>query len=88
MNENQTATILAPNGEPATLRAVQMDAEAARIMREYKKKVLLKYGLREALYCNSCFEQNRSDGCEAHVADSGIMIRCRCSVRNFMGPTY
>lgn len=83
----ELTTILGPDGQPATVPTIRLSTEEAELLRKYKK-FLLNRGLREALYCNTCFEGNQSDGCEAHVTDGNILIRCRCTVRLFMGLTY
>lgn len=74
-------------GAPFQIPTIQLTAEDARLLREYKK-FLLRYGLRESNWCNSCWDGNLSDGCEAHVTDMQIIIKCRCALRVYMGPTY
>jgi hypothetical protein len=64
-----------------------MTAEQARLLRQYKK-LLSDLGLKEALYCDDCFENNLAHGCEAFVTGTQIVIRCRCKLRFFEGPTY
>jgi hypothetical protein len=89
MNEPQsTGTIVKPNGELAIKPTIQLTSEQARTLRDYKKRILLPLGLREALYCNSCFEGNFSnDGCRAAVTDDFIHIECRCCTRVYHGQT-
>lgn len=83
----QTATILGPNGEATdTVPIVSLTQEEAELLRKYKK-FLHNRGLKEALYCNACFEGNRNHGCEAHVTETQIMIRCRCRMRFYNGMT-
>ena len=88
MPDKTTGLILDPNtGSPVAVPTTILDADDARLLRAYKK-LLLKYGLREALYCNACWNHKFSDGTEAHVTDNEIVIRCRCSLRFYQGPTY
>jgi hypothetical protein len=79
--------ILNPQGEPVNIPSHSFSAEDARLLRLYKV-FLQKHGLREALYCNNCWDGNTPDGCEAHVTGSQILIRCRCQLRFFQGSTY
>jgi ligand-binding sensor protein len=60
--------------------------EDARLLRTYKK-FLLHFGLKEAMYCNSCYESNREHGMEAFVTDQRILFRCRCRSLFYEGPT-
>lgn len=89
MAEKTTGFILDPTtGDPISVPTSILTSEQARIMREYKKKVLLPLGLKETLYCQSCWEHNLSHGLEAHVTDNNILLRCRCCMRVYQGPTY
>lgn len=74
-------------GEPAAVTTVRFDAEDAALLRRYKK-FLAKYGLKEALYCDSCWERNLSHGLEAYVTADKVFMKCRCTIRMFDGPTY
>lgn len=65
----------------------EIDFDEAVLLRAYKK-FLQKHELREALYCNRCWGHNLADGCEAHVTDSDIMIKCRCTLRHHKGSSY
>ena len=87
MPEKTTGLIVGPYGDPLKVQAVKLDAEDARILRLYKK-FLQKYGLKETTYCDGCWEHNLEHGCEAYVTNEKIVIRCRCSLRVFDGPTY
>lgn len=70
--------------EGAEAMPVRLSADAARLLRLYKK-VLDVLGLIEALRCNACFHLQREDGCEAQVGNNSIRIRCRCSDRTYFG---
>ena len=85
--DKTTSILYAPNGEQATFPTRLLSDDEARTMRQYKK-LLLRYGLREALFCNGCWNGDRADGCKAHVTDSQILIQCRCTVRFFQGQTF
>lgn len=87
MPEHTTGLIVGPDGNPISVPTIVLDSEDARLLRLYKK-LLLKYGLREALFCNDCWNGSRHDGLEAHVTDTSIVMRCRCKLRFFQGPTY
>lgn len=85
--DQTTAQILGPDGEVATKPTVILDQEEAELLRKYRK-FLQKRGLREALYCNTCWSGNREDGCKAFVTDGQIGIECRCQFRFYQGQTY
>lgn len=85
--EKTASLILGPNGEPLSVPTVILDAKHARIIREYKK-VLQELGLKEALYCDECWDRNVHHGLEARVTDGQIIFRCRCKLRFFQGQTY
>lgn len=84
--EKTTTQILGPDGSVATLATKILSDEDARLLRMYKK-FLQRYGLREALYCQSCWTGDRADGCRAFVTTSQISIQCRCTHRFFQGHT-
>lgn len=85
MNEKTTGLIVGPDGTPANYPTTLLTPDQARIMREYKKKVLLPLGLKEALYCDSCWGHDLSHGLEAYVTDHQIVLRCRCQLRFYGG---
>lgn len=70
----------------ATPRMTLTQAEV-EVLRAWKA-ILLRYGLKEALRCNPCFEANRPDGVEARVTASQVTIKCRCRWYTFAGYTY
>ena len=78
--KHTTSTVVDAHGQPATLPTTILTSEELSLLRLYKK-FLLKHGLREALYCNTCWNGERADGCEAHVTESQALIKCRCTVR-------
>jgi len=82
--ERTTGTILGPDGAPAEVPTIVLDDDAARTFREYKK-VLQRLGLKEALYCNECWDRNLDHGCEAYVTSSQIVVKCRCRIRFHQG---
>lgn len=77
-------TTVAAEGGPAH---IALSSDEASLLRFYKK-VLIDYGLAEALRCNACNELSYGkDGCHAQVTDNAIKIQCRCSTRTFQGMT-
>lgn len=85
--DNERGLIVTPDGQAAEIKTVLFSPQDAETFRAYKK-LLQAHGLREALYCNDCWEGQLSDGCEAHVTPSNILVRCRCKMRYFQGTTY
>lgn len=81
------AALVGPDGSLANKPTILFDAEEAALLRRYKK-LLAKHGLREALYCNACWEGNRSDGMRAFVRDDQILFECRCRTLFHQGQTY
>lgn len=82
-----TGQVLDANGEVANKPAVVLTTEEAELLRRYKK-FLMAHGLAEALYCKSCWEGDRHDGCKAFVTNSQILIECRCKMRFHQGQTF
>lgn len=83
-----SGTVIGPDDKSVeTVPTREISFEDAKLLREYKK-FLLKMGLREALYCQHCWGHSLSDGCEAHVTDQDILIRCRCTMRFYKGTSY
>jgi hypothetical protein len=77
-----------PRTDGAGVAQIALSAEAARLLRLYKK-TLIALGLKEALRCNACYRLGLRDGLEAaQVRDNSIVLRCACSNRTFQGPTY
>ncbi len=83
----EQVTLVAPDGSAAVQNTVILTTEEAELLRTYKK-FLAARGLREALYCNTCWEGQLADGCEAHVTNSQILIKCRCTSRFYQGQTF
>lgn len=82
-----TGTIVGPDGEVLSIPTRLFSADEAALLRQYKK-LLQKYGLREALYCNECFTGNLSDGMDAHVRDTDILFKCRHRLLYYRGQTF
>jgi hypothetical protein len=82
------ATVTDQHGNRSEVRGLALSDEQAKILREYKKKVLLPLGLREALFCGSCGNASLEDGCKSFVTDSDIGIFCRCTMRHYKGQTF
>ena len=83
MNEN-ISTLVGPDGTLVIKQNVPMSVEDHQLLLQYRK-FLLRQGLREALFCNDCFEGNRNEGTRAHVTDSSVLIECRCKTRSRAG---
>ena len=78
--------ILDARGQPVTaIQSIALTADDHDLLLAYKKRILEKYGLAEALYCRSCWDRDLSDGCEAHVLPTRSLIKCRCTVRTYVG---
>ena len=86
LHETTTGTILSPTGELLTRPTVVFTAEEAKLLRLYKK-FLDAHHLKEALYCQDCWNLDLHDGCKAFVKDSQILIECRCKLRFYQGMT-
>jgi hypothetical protein len=84
--EITTSSIVGPNGEIVNKPAHILTTEEAAMLRQYKK-FLAARGLREALYCNDCWDGGLSDGCRAYVTTNQVMIECRCKTRFYQGMT-
>jgi hypothetical protein len=81
------AVILDAHGEPTTRPTQILTSEEAALLRLYKK-FLHSHGLREAVYCNTCFSGDLSDGMRAHVTDNQIMWECRHRLLFYQGSSY
>lgn len=89
MAEKTKGFIIDPStGAAAQLETILLTDQQARIMRDYKKLVLGPLGLKEALYCDQCWEHNLSHGLHAEVTSERIIMKCRCQLRVYNGPTY
>jgi hypothetical protein len=80
-------SILTPEGEVASKPTLLLSTDEARLLRQYKK-FLAAHGLREAVYCNTCFESNLDDGMRAFVTDGQILFECRHRMIFFQGASY
>lgn len=87
MIDKAIGSIVGPDGEPLAIQTVMFTTDEARILREYKK-LLMRYALREAVFCQHCWNHHLSDGLDAFVTDQAIVWKCRCTQRVFNGPTY
>ena len=81
------AELVSPDGTLINRPHLQLDPEEAEILRMYQK-FLNKHGLAEALYCKTCWEGSRDDGCRAFVTPTQILIECRCKIRTYTGYTF
>lgn len=88
LSDRTTATITAENGEVTTKPTILLTNDEARMLREYRQ-FLLRRGLKEALFCNNCFQQGdmARDGVKMFVTPNQIAIECRCSLRFYQGQT-
>ena len=86
LSDYAPSQIISPDGSVMNAPALTLSMEDAKLLRVYKK-FLLRNGLKEALYCNACFESNRSHGLEAFVTDDQILFRCRCRSLFYQGAT-
>lgn len=87
-NTNVTeGAIVGPDGSVINKPTVILSADEARLLRQYKK-FLQKYGIRETVFCNQCFEGNLSDGMRAFVTDSQVMWECRHRMLFHQGQSF
>jgi hypothetical protein len=87
LNDTVTGTVLGPDGVPLLRPTTILTAEEAELLRQYKT-LLLRHGMREALYCNTCFDGALHDGMKAFVRDSEIMIECRHRRLYYLGQSF
>jgi hypothetical protein len=87
MAEKTTGTIILPDGDQQAIPTIVLDHDTAKLLRDYKKHFLLKFGLREALYCRECF-QTQHDGTDAYVTDNQIAIKCRHRLLFYQGQSF
>lgn len=80
----EKSLIVTPDGSAAQLETVHLTLEEASLLRMYKK-FLQRRGLKEALYCDACWQGQLHHGCEAQVTDGQIFIKCRCTLRTYTG---
>ena len=85
--EKTTALILGPDGVPASLSTVLLTGDEARLLRKYKQ-FLNRHHMKEAMYCEDCWEHNLQHGMEAFVTTERILFKCRCRAVYYEGPTY
>lgn len=81
-------TVTDERGETTNVRAVTLTDAQAKLLREYKKQILIPLGLKEALFCESCGHGSLEDGCKSFVTNEQIGIICRCTMRVFKGQTF
>ena len=94
MSELVEGTLRTPEGE-VVVPTFRLTDEDAALLRAYKK-FLKRHELREALFCNSCAlatdvgeaYHGQPHGCEAHVTDTDILIKCRCRNRFHRGQSF
>ncbi len=87
VNRRTEGVILDASGEPSTRPTVLLTAEEAALLRLYKK-FLHSHGLREAVYCNTCYSGDLSDGIRASVTDSEVVFVCRHRMLYHRGQSY
>ena len=86
--DKTTTQLVGPDGSVVNLPTVILSDEEARLLRTYKK-FLARHGLREALYCNNCWNKSEQDLCSpAFVTNAKIGIACRCRNRYYQGQTF
>lgn len=85
--DTTTGTLVDANGEVIGKPTVILSKEEAELLRNYKK-FLQKRGLREALYCNTCWQGDLADGMNAFVTDGQILFNCRHRMLFYQGQTF
>ena len=86
-SETTVGTLVDANGEVINKPTVLLTKEEAELLRKYKK-FLQARGLREALYCSTCWDGDLSDGMDAHVTEGQILFKCSHRMLYFHGATY
>ncbi len=79
--------ILDANGQPTSVPTKMLTTEEAHVLRAYKK-FLQARGLKEAMFCTTCWSGNLMDGMEANVTDGQIMLRCRHMMYFYRGQSF
>lgn len=82
-----TGTIVDKDGNVLNKPTVILSKEEAELLRNYKK-FLQKRGLREAIYCNTCWQGDLADGIDAFVTDGQILFKCRHRMLFYQGQSY
>lgn len=82
-----SGTIVDADGNVLNKPTVILSKEEAELLRSYKK-FLQKRGLREALFCNTCWQGDLSDGLKAFVTDGQILFECRHRMLFYQGQTF
>jgi hypothetical protein len=85
--EKTTAQLVGPNGEVINKPTEVLTTEEAELLRKYKT-FLRRHNYREALYCARCWDGGLSDGTEAYVTDSQVVVKCRCRLSFYQGQTF
>jgi hypothetical protein len=80
-------SIVDPDGNVVNKPTQVLTTEEAELLRRYKKFLASK-GMREAVYCNACFEGDLSDGMRAFVTDGQILFECRHRMLFYQGQTF
>jgi hypothetical protein len=85
--ETTIGTLVDANGEVVNKPTVILSKEEAELLRKYKK-FLAARGLREALFCNTCWTGDLSDGMDAFVTDGQILFKCAHRMLFYQGQTF
>lgn len=74
--------VIAPPPEPEVRIAPPLTEGHARTMRAFSR-ILVRYGLREGLHCDVCFESGFPSGARITLnrAGTAIAVRCHCTTR-------
>lgn len=84
---SEQATLILPGQSAPQVFAHQKISQSDAMLLAAYKGFLKRHRLREALYCDECWDGSRADGCEAHVTETGdVLIRCRCKARTYTKP--
>lgn len=80
-------TIVDANGEVVNKPTVLLSKEEAELLRKYKK-FLQARGLKEAIFCTTCWDGDLSDGMDAHVTEGQILFKCAHRMLFYQGMTF
>lgn len=77
--QTTTTGLFAPDGSLLTKPTTTLLPTEVQLLRDYRA-FLTKYRLREAVFCDACFEGDLSDGTRFAVTPTLVHVECRCKI--------